>query len=288
LTLIELLVVIAIISILIGLLLPAVQKVRAAADKLRCSNNLRQIGLALQLYHDDYLFFPPGVTSDLPTESYPRMTWLVRLLPYIEQEPLWNETLQAYDRLSSPFLNPPHRGLDMIIPTFSCPSDGRVSTSQNTHNNRRVALTSYVGNLGTNLFKQDGVLFLTSSIRASDIADGLSQTFLVGERPPSSDYWYGWWYAGYGQSGSGSPDMLLGAREINLRDFYVWYCNPGPYHFVSGNINNQCDVFHFWSLHSNGGHFLLADGAVRFVTYAADPILPALATRAGGEVAHVP
>src|SRR5262245_65689888 len=87
-TLLELLVVIAIIGVLIALLLPAVQKVRAAADRVHCANNVKQIGLALHNYHDSFRRLPPGVTSQKPKEPYPRMSWLTRILPYVEQDNL--------------------------------------------------------------------------------------------------------------------------------------------------------------------------------------------------------
>src|SRR5258707_3617923 len=93
-TLIELVVVSAIIAILIGLLLPAVQKTREAAARIQCANNLKQLGLALHNYHDSNDVFPPGVSSKSPAF---RMTWLARLLPYIEQEPLWRATEAAYE-----------------------------------------------------------------------------------------------------------------------------------------------------------------------------------------------
>jgi prepilin-type processing-associated H-X9-DG protein len=80
--------------------------------------------------------------------------------------------------------------------------------------------------------------------------------------------------------------MLLGVSEKNvLRNSF---CLPGPYAFASGDLNNQCDMFHFWSLHPGGANFLFADGTVRFLHYSAAPIMPALASRAGGEVVNVP
>ena len=287
-TLVELVVVIAILGILIGLLLPAVQKTRNTVDRLRCANNLRQIGLALHNYHDSLDSLPPGVTSARKGEPYPRMTWLTRLLSYIEQDALWRATLGAYAFRTWPYPDPPHVGFSMPMRTYSCPADSRTLDPQDTHQGLRAALTSYVGVLGTAYNLRDGALYLNSKVRLTDITDGTSNTILVGERPPSFDFWYGWWYAGYGQAGTGSIDMLLGASEINLGGAYVSMCPPGPYHFQPGRVQDQCNVFHFWSLHSGGANFLFADGSVHFLPYSAAPILPALASRSGGEVVELP
>jgi prepilin-type N-terminal cleavage/methylation domain-containing protein/prepilin-type processing-associated H-X9-DG protein len=287
-TLIELLVVLAIIGALIGLLLPAAQKVRAAADRARCANNLRQIGLALHHYHDAQSTLPPGVTSRQPGEPFPRMSWLTRLLPYLEQEPLWRATVAAYTYQRTPYLDPPHVGFGMPVKTFACPADSRALEPKPTHFGLRAALTSYVGVLGTAWDQTDGVLCLDSRVRLTDITDGTSNTIVSGERPPSADFWYGWWYAGYGQAGTGSGDMLLGARERNRGGGFVTHYPPGPYHFGAGRVTEQCDLFHYWSLHSGGAYFLFGDGGVRFLPYSADAVLPALATRDGGEVVEVP
>jgi prepilin-type N-terminal cleavage/methylation domain-containing protein len=287
-TLIEALVVIAIIAVLIGLLLPAVQKVRAAASRIQCAHNLKQIGLALHSYHDAQLTLPPGLTSQTPSEPYPYMTWLARLLPNLEQQALWQATITAYEHERFPFLNPPHVGFGTPIPVFACPADRRTIEVDYTHGGRRPALTSYVGVLGTAYDGTEGVLFLDSRVRLTDILDGTSLTLVAGERPPSADRWYGWWYAGFGQAGTGSADMLLGVRERNDGGPYVSQCPRGPYGFRSGQVDEQCDLFHYWSLHPGGAHFLLADGAVLFLAYSADPILPALATRAGGETVTLP
>jgi prepilin-type processing-associated H-X9-DG protein len=149
-------------------------------------------------------------------------------------------------------------------------------------------LTSFVGNLGLDYESKDGVLMLDSKVRFSDIADGNSNTLLVGERPPSVDFWYGWWYAGHGQGATGSGDMLLGVRERNFGDGLIGFCPKGPFHFQAGSLSTYCDVMHNWSLHPGGAHFAFCDGSVRFLAYSADPIMPALATRAGGEPESVP
>jgi hypothetical protein len=80
----------------------------------------------------------------------------------------------------------------------------------------------------------------------------------------------------------------LGAREKNAGGLYVQHCPSGPYHFKSGRDDEQCDAFHFWSPHPGGAHFVLADASVHFFTHDADAVLPALATRSGGEPASIP
>ncbi len=287
-TLVELLVAIAIIGLLLALLLPAVQKVRGAAARISCANNQKQIGLALHHYHETHSTLPPGVTSKKPKEPYPRMSWLTRLLAYLEQEPLWRATDAAYSYQPWAYMNPPHLGFGYPIQVFACPTDGRTFDPQPTHQNLNAALTSYLGVLGTAYDQADGLLSLDSRVRLTDVPDGITSTLLVGERPPSADCWYGWWYAGYGQAGTGSLDMLLGAREKNAGGPYVKECPRGPYRFVDGHLTNQCDVFHFWSLHAGGANFVCADGSVHFLSYSADHLLPALATRSSGEPVALP
>ena len=141
--------------------------------------------------------------------------------------------------------------------------------------------------IGVDQFTLDGLLFRDSSIRFGDIRDGTSSTLLVGERPPERDYGYGWWYAGWGQSKDGSAEMLLGARE-KITDPAYSHCPPQSNSFSPGRVADVCDVFHHWIFHQGGANFAFADGSVRFLKYSADSVLPALATRAGGESVPVP
>jgi prepilin-type N-terminal cleavage/methylation domain-containing protein len=280
-TLIELLVVIGIVAVLIGLLVPAVQRVRDAAARTTCSNNLRQIGLALHQYHQNQHALPPGMSYRDGLEPYLFMSWHTRLLPYLEQGPLWKQAQQAYAQFPDPFWHSPPHPLTTVLPFFGCPADGRTQDVGNAKGTA-VALTSYLGVQGISQFRRGGVLYLDSHTRFADIRDGTSNTLMVGERPPSADQTFGWWYAGHGQEKNGTGDMVLGVRERNTGS-QVFDCPPGPYSYGPGDPVNQCDMFHFWSLHFGGAHFLFADGGVRFLSYSVAPLMPALATRDGGE-----
>lgn len=283
-SLVELLTVIGIVGMLVALLLPAIQAVREAGRRTACTNNLRQIGLALQTYQVTHGAFPPGVSSNVRYPKTAWRTWCARLLPYLDKKPLWESSRQAYRRQPNPFKPTPHAELSLVLSIFACPSDQRVQTVQITpHQGLRVGLTSYVGVAGTDYQSRDGVLFRDSRISTSEIKDGLSHTVVVGERPPSSDFWYGWWYAGVGQAGSGVPDMLLGAREKNIGYGHLRPCPSGPYQFAPGNKSELYDTFHFWSFHPDGANFIFADASVRFLRYDGAESLAALATRAGHE-----
>jgi prepilin-type N-terminal cleavage/methylation domain-containing protein/prepilin-type processing-associated H-X9-DG protein len=282
-TLIELLVVIGVISILTALTLGAVQQARTAALRASCANNLRQLSLALQQHHDSTGRFPPGIR--VWGDKYPYASWITRILPQLENTPAWSEAVVDYASQPVCVGPPPHRNLSRTLPVVLCPTGPKqVGT---TDDNVTAAFTYYLGVSGGVGARRDGVFFLDSAIRLGDITDGSSQTLLIGERPPSPDNHFGWWYAGQGQQFDGSGDFLLAAHEMN-RTFRAPTCPVGPYPFRGGKADDMCDTFHFWSFHSGGANFAFADGSVRFLTYSADPIMPALATRAGGEVATIP
>ena len=288
-TLIELLVVIAIISILIGLLLSAVQKVRGAAARVQCQNNLKQLGLALHQYHDTRHALPPGFRSLVNRDFMPYSGWTISTLPFIEQDAIYQESIAAYRQVPLPFVDPPHVHAHTVVKTFGCPSDGRMSSSHiSTKTKNHVAFTSYLGVSGFDYQSKDGVLHLDSRYNFNAISDGLSNTLMLGERPPSVDLQFGWWYAGVGQRLTGSADLILGVREENLQPIVSGSkCGPGHYPYMDSDFRDECGMFHYWSPHSGGANFALCDGSVRFIGYNANEIMPALASRAGGEVANL-
>lgn len=287
-TLLEMLVALAIIGVLCGLLLPAVERVRAAAARVKCQNNLKQLGLALHGYHDALQSLPPGVTLTGEQGRYPYLGWPARILPWLEQDAIWRRVLLAFDtdpNLAQFYGHPPHAELlKTPIALLNCPSDSRLPGPCEA-GGALVTFTSYLGVHGIDQSDKAGVLYPDSAIRLVSVTDGTSQTVLLGERPPSTDLLLGWWYRGWGQQQDGSAEMILGPLERNtsLPD-----CAAAPQGFRPGRVDQPCNALHFWSLHPSGAHFGFADGSVRFLRYDAASILPALATRAGGEVVAVP
>jgi prepilin-type N-terminal cleavage/methylation domain-containing protein len=320
-TLIELLVVIAIIAILIGLLLPAVQKVRDAAARAKCQNNLKQLGLAMHNYHDTNGKFPAALDNGYndtypspPTAAgnwHPYWSWMAECMQFFEQDNLYKKAdtwahQGTYGQFYwwpwggfwlSPPSSPPNPALSAMIPLVRCPSDTRVLSVQDG-GGMQVSLCSYVGVAGFMgdyngriayaglrgplVFQDDA---MSTRIRLTDITDGTSNTFLAGERPPSSDLYYGWWFAGAGYDGSGVGDITLGSDESGYAASIGCTGANMKLGFQAGKIINPCDQTHFWSLHASGGNFLRCDGSARMYTYG----LPATTFRAlctyhGGEV----
>lgn len=283
-TLVELLVVIGIIGLLVGLLLSAIQKVREAGMRTSCRNNLHQIALALHAYHDVQHQFPPGMTYNGGKDPRPFLSWHARLLPFVEQDALWRATEAAFAQDPDFLHNPPHTARAVPVRVFGCPSDPRTARVSE----HGAGLTSYLGVEGLNQDRRDGILHQDSRVTANEVTDGLSNTLIVGERPPSADQVMGWWYAGWGQNKNGSAEMILGVRESRTYLPYVTVCVRGPYQFAAGSIIDPCSAMHFWSPHPGGAMFAFADGSVRFLTYPGEAIMPALASRNGGETVSVP
>jgi prepilin-type N-terminal cleavage/methylation domain-containing protein/prepilin-type processing-associated H-X9-DG protein len=290
-TLVELLVSLAIIGLLVGLTMAGVQRVRQAAAKIDCQNHLKQVVLAGQNYHAAIHTIPPGCRTKNDPHLY--MSWLTRLLPYLEQQAAYDDATADFKR--QPLFSFPldgHVNLARPMKAFVCPladrSTGNASYIAMRPEPFPVAFTWYLGVSGTYSDKKDGVLFADGVVRLTDITDGTSNTIMIGERPPSPDDRFGWWYVGAGQdvSSPGSAEYFLGAAEYR-RGFRLPMCEIGPHRFGPDSLDNLCGVLHFWSRHTNGANFAFADGSVRFLSYSAADILPALATRAGRETATV-
>jgi prepilin-type processing-associated H-X9-DG protein len=274
-----------IIATLMALLLPAIQRCREAVSRVNCQNQMKQLACAVHQFHTLRGALPSGWQPTSVSGDTGRWSgWLARLLPYVEQTALAEITNQAYTVSPDPFNSPPHIGLMTTIQTFGCPADTRVLHPQQTTSGKTVAFSSYLGVSGVSTPGRDGVLFPDSRITFSDIGDGLSQTLLIGERPPSADLQFGWWYAGLGQTRDGSCDQIMGILESNRMNGVYLSCGAGTHRYGPGKINDPCAVFHFWSLHLGGANFAFCDGSVRLIPYSIDTVIgAAFATRFGNE-----
>ena len=305
-TLIELLVVIAIIAILIGLLLPAVQKVREAAARMSCSNNLKQISIAVHSYHDANNRIPFSWSPNLYGygDSGRSWSWLSQILPYVEQQNLYNAgqlgTAGGLNGVppAAPVLtfNQAAAVHATQIKTFLCPSDPSNTVARTDRFNGSTSLgagnTNYKGVAGNNwawgsfpntgptgnsngLDVGNGMFYRSDNNRALTligVTDGLSNTLMVGEDLAAFNTHCAWARANYSTGTCAIPlnnALLAGQPGFN---------NPGDW----GN------VYSFRSRHTGGGQFGLGDGSVRFVRDSiALPQYRAASTIAGGEISNL-
>jgi prepilin-type N-terminal cleavage/methylation domain-containing protein/prepilin-type processing-associated H-X9-DG protein len=307
-TLIELLVVIAIIAVLIGLLLPAVQKVREAAARMRCANNLKQLALAAHHYHGDMDRFPTGARLPVGVGGRPTRgtTLWVELLPYLEQANLhkkWDPDDNSNNVAGGRNATQAH-----VLKVLLCPSDPLPETVvELTAANSLTppwawgfyGMSSYGGNAGTRSvhtggpptfpgMSRDGIFWIDSCVRLTDITDGPSNTLLFGERSHSdpkydlqhNNFWQGsasmpqWGRWGYVANAGVMGNVTLSTPVgINYR-----VPDVGDFDAVQ---NRACA---FGSGHPGGANFAFADGSVRFLGESTGlTILRAMSTRGAGE-----
>lgn len=288
-TLIELIVVCGIIGILVGLTLPAVQKVRESAARTSCKNNLKQIGLALLTYETSRGHFPPSkAVPPLDNDCNLQVTWRVLILPELGQSPLW-ATAEASCRTSTkPWLAAEHPGV-LACPTFlQCPTDaGRISGVHANPEGHPLSFSSYFGvsSSGKTPAQRFDGLFGTREKepgrRMADIVDGTSNTLAVGERPPPANFASGQWYAKSWYFTEDDSHYLEDSIGIVQYPYGKSPCASGT--FGPGTIDNICDTWHFWSRHNSGAHFSFVDGSIRFLPYSFKDSLPDLASIAGRE-----
>ncbi len=295
-TLIELLVVIAIIAILIALLLPAVQQAREAARRTQCKNNLKQIGLALHNYESSVSVFPASSTT-APSLGFgiwsytdaqkqnPRFhlhSFASEILPYIDGANIYN-TINY--NLSS--LAPENRAIaSTVLPFYRCPSYNGTAYSQTATSpyvtkfpNDKYALRNYAAMSATNVIamsqKPDGVIIPAGKIGFRDIVDGTSNTIVICEsRDQDATVWIDGSTAGF----------TARWPTATFADGPGPALNKTPY-FLGAATGSMNQVWGPSSLHVGGGHHLLGDGSVRFISDNIDAVMYGqLTTRAGGEV----
>ena len=313
-TLIELLVVIAIIALLMALLLPAIQKVRAAADRMLCASNLRQITIASHNFHNDYNRFPAGVNVPIGTGSgmvFPTnalykaglitdppepgvfKSFFEALLPYVEGDNLFKQLIFTQREYAN--CNGTSSPGATVVKLFICPSDN-LDSKTTTYTTGGVTYTfgqnSYGGNGGTYSyyydlvgFKPDGVFYINSKIKFASIIDGTSHTFFFGERWHYDPQWIavtgiqtlgGWAWSNY----ASHQDYIFSTRVPVNYLIPVGSPNPPPFALTDPRT---CA---FGSGHPNGANFAFGDGSTRFMTLTSNvdlPVLQALSTRRGGE-----
>ena len=248
-SLVELFVVLAIIVLLLGLLLPAIQKVRAAADSIRCRNNLHQIGVASHHYHNDYGTLPPGGIEWRPAGNTTRrqLAWSAFLLPYLEQDNLHRrlDFSKAFDAAENT------AAASQVVSIYLCPTSRRTSPRVQGR-----GACDYGGIFGERITSPNqppkGVMIYDRAFRLTDIRDGTTHTLMISEDHGFID---GQWING---------------RNIFDQAFAINKAPP-----FENDIRSD---------HPQGANGLFCDGSVRFLPESMSlPVLAAICTRAGGE-----
>ncbi|HEY2838940.1 MAG TPA: DUF1559 domain-containing protein [Pirellulales bacterium] len=265
-TLVEVLVVIAIIGVLIGLLLPAVQMARESARRAQCKNNLKQMGIALQAYHDTWSVFPRGgwpVTSN-------NLSWAASILPQLEQP-----ALLASIHNDRPYTDPSNLAAGQtVLPVFLCPTSPKDTPFRNTQDISATptpyARTDYGAVNGERTLRaahatndpERGAMILAMNISLSQITDGSSQTILIGEAPE-----------GINSLWMSVKNVFDQSAPINTLATY------GP-EYIFYDYGQEIN-----SYHSGGAQVLFADGSVHFLQQTIDnSALAGMCSRAGGEM----
>lgn len=303
-TLVELLVTIAIIGAIVAMLLPAVQAAREAGRRAQCMNNLKQLGLGLLNFETTHGKLPPAHTQDPanldgddynqpdPEDNAYYISWLGRLLPYMEQGALASRVRPGEYAWWHPEGGLSAKG-DYIngveLPYLGCPSDSSemsMTFSVPDSPDLKVAFTNYLGVNGTDQYRYDGVIHVNTGVRIAQIRGGTSNTLMVGERPVGFYEGYmGWWFAGAGwYPWFGASDVVLGVNErIPVEGICVPDGKQASY--GTGTLADDPHAHHFWSYHPGGSNFLFADGSVHFLKYTIQPgVLAGLATRSDKEI----